>query len=172
MTNETVETWKSDKKRSYDDAAGRGYTYQDQQTEEEMVKFHVDDFDILHNVAEEKGFGTFRGNLSVRKPPEEKPFMMFGKDESVYSQHHLKSKQWVGPLGQWALFPKTDGFSLMISAIQSCETGFGVHISCTLLEEINEVRRGTNYVDVDAAMAIHGQHGKKDLKESPFFSEI
>ncbi|KAI2498015.1 hypothetical protein MHU86_16452 [Fragilaria crotonensis] len=94
--------------------------------------------------------------------------MLFGQDESVYSQYHLKSKQWVGPLGQRALLPKTDGLSLMISAIQSRETGFGVHISRIQLEEINEVRRGTNYVDVDAAMAIHGQCGKRDLKESPF----
>ncbi|KAI2500715.1 hypothetical protein MHU86_13743 [Fragilaria crotonensis] len=167
VTKETVEKWKSEKKISYDDDARRGYTYQDQQTGEEMVEFHVNDFDMLHDVvAEEMGFGTFGGNLSVRKPPEEKPLMLFGQDKSVYSQYHLKSKQWVGPLGQRALLPKTDGLSLMISAIQSRETGFGVHIS--QLEEINEVRRGTNYVDVDAAMAIHGQCGIRDLKESPF----
>jgi hypothetical protein len=38
------------------------------------------------------------------------------------------------------------------------------------LDEINESRSGKNYVDVDAAMAIHGQATKKDLKNSPFLS--
>jgi hypothetical protein len=36
------------------------------------------------------------------------------------------------------------------------------------MEEINESRRGKNYVDLDAAIAVHGQVGKKDLKQSPF----
>ncbi|KAI2496293.1 hypothetical protein MHU86_18205 [Fragilaria crotonensis] len=66
------------------------------------------------------------------------------------------------------LLPKTDGLSLMISAFQSRETGFGVQISRVQLEEINEARRGKTYVDVDAAVAIHGQASKKDLKRSPF----
>ena len=150
VTKENVEKWKSEKKISYhDNDAGRGYTYQDLQTGEEMVKFHVNNFDMLHDVAEEKGFCTFGGNLSVRKPPEEKPVMMFGQDESVYSQFHLKSTQWVGPLGQRTLLPKTDGLSLMTSAIQSRETGSGVHISRIQLDKMNEVRRGTNNVNVD-----------------------
>jgi hypothetical protein len=36
------------------------------------------------------------------------------------------------------------------------------------MEEINESRRGKNYVDLDAAIDVHGQVGKKDLKQSPF----
>ncbi|KAI2497793.1 hypothetical protein MHU86_16679 [Fragilaria crotonensis] len=36
------------------------------------------------------------------------------------------------------------------------------------MEEINETRRGHNYVDLDAAIAVHGQVSKKDLEESPF----
>ena len=36
------------------------------------------------------------------------------------------------------------------------------------MEEIYESRRGKTYVDVDAAMAIHGHAAKKDLKQSPF----
>ena len=42
------------------------------------------------------------------------------------------------------------------------------NISEIQFDEINEARRGRNYVDVDAAMAIHGQATKKDLKHSPF----
>ena len=36
------------------------------------------------------------------------------------------------------------------------------------MEEINEARRGKTYVDVNAAVAIHGQASKQDLKQSPF----
>ena len=56
----------------------------------------------------------------------------------------------------------------MVSALQSRETGFGVNISEIQFDEINEARRGRNFIDVDAAMAIHGQATKKDLKHSPF----
>jgi hypothetical protein len=36
------------------------------------------------------------------------------------------------------------------------------------LDEINYARRDQTYIDVDAALAIHGQALKKDLKQSPF----
>jgi hypothetical protein len=107
----------------------RGYNSRSANTNEEMVEFHVDDFDLLHEHAEASGFGAFGGNLSVRKPPKTKPLMIFGQDESVYSQFLLGNRQWVGPQGQRPLLPKTDGLSLMVSALQSRETGFGVHIS-------------------------------------------
>jgi hypothetical protein len=64
-----------------------------------MVEFHVDDLDLLHEYAEELGFGAFGGNLSVRKPPDTKPLMIFGQDESVYSHFLLGNRQWVGPEG-------------------------------------------------------------------------
>jgi hypothetical protein len=171
VTKETVEKWKSENKISEDDA-GRGYTYyQDQHSGvpgDEMVEFHVDDYDMLDCIAEEMGFGMFGGNLSVRKPPDVKPIMIFGQDESVFNQFLLKSRQWVGPQGQRPLLPKTDGLSLMLSAFQSRETGFGVHISRAQLDEINDTRRGHIYVDVDATIAVHGQAVKKELKELPF----
>ena len=95
-----------------------------------MIEFHVDDLDLLHEYAATTlGFGSFGGNLSVRKPQGVKPLMIFGQDESVYSQFLLGNRQWVGPEGQRTLLPKTDGLSLMISAFQSRETGFGVQIS-------------------------------------------
>jgi hypothetical protein len=44
-----------------------------------------------------------------------------------------------------------------------------VRIRQLQLDEINDTRRGQTYDDhVDAALAIHGQALKKDLKESPF----
>ena len=52
----------------------------------------------------------------------------------------------------------------MLSAFQSQEIGFGLNLGRMQLDEINKSRRGKNYVDVDAAMAIHGQATEKDLK--------
>jgi hypothetical protein len=165
VTKETVETWLAEKKMSDDDTRGYHYTSTDNV---EMVEYHVDDCDLLFDLAEDMGFGAFGGNLSVRKPPDAKPLMIFGQDESVFNQFLLSNQQWVGPQGQRPLLPKTDGISFMVSALQSRETGFGVHISEIQFDEINEARRGRNYVDVDAAIAIHGQATKKDLKHSPF----
>ena len=56
----------------------------------------------------------------------------------------------------------------MLSAFQSRETGFGLKLSSIQIGEINETRRNKNYVDVDAAIAIHQQAMKKDLKDSAF----
>jgi hypothetical protein len=165
VTKEAVEKWKAEKRIPEDDT--RGYHYHSEDNVD-LVEFHVDDYDLLYDVADEFGFGTFGGNLSVRKPPDVKPLMIFGQDESVFSQFLLGSRQWVGPQGQRPLLPKTNGLSLMVSALQSRETGFGVSISRMQFDEINEARHGQNYVDVDAAMAIHGHATKNDLKDSPF----
>jgi hypothetical protein len=167
VTKETVEQWKSEKKISDNGGLHNGFAYLDN-SGTEMIEFHVDDYDFLPLVAEEMGFGLYGGNLSVRMPPRSKPLMIFGQDESVFAQFLLKSKQWVSPFGQRALLPKTDGMSLMISAFQSRETGFGLTINPMQMEEINETRRGKNYVDLDAALAVNGQVQKKDLKQSPF----
>jgi hypothetical protein len=75
-----------------------------------MVEFHVDDFDLLHQDAEASGFGAFGGNLSVQKPPNtSKPLMIFGQDESVYSQFLvLGNQQWVGPQARSTPTPSKD----------------------------------------------------------------
>jgi hypothetical protein len=162
VTKETAEKWKREKKSSEFNNSAKGYSYLSDNNIE-MVEFHVDDHSFLHDVANEMGYGLMGGNLSVRKPElPSKPLMIFGQDESVLNQFLLGNRQWVGPEGQRALLPKTDG--LMKSAFQSRETGFGMNLSRMQLDEINESRRGKNYVDVDAAMAIHGQATKKTSK--------
>ncbi len=134
-----------------------------------MVEFHVDNHSFLHSIANEMGYGLMGGNLRVRKPElPSKPLMIFGQDESVFNQFLLGNRQWVGPDGQRALLPKTDGLSLMILAFRLRETGFGLNLSRMQLDEVNKSQYGKNYVDVDAAMAIHGQATKKDLKNSPY----
>ena len=83
-----------------------------------MAEFHVNDYEFLHSVANEMGFGAFRGNLSVCKHPGTKPLMIVGQDESVFNQFLLKARQWVRPDGWRALLPKADGLSLLLSALQ------------------------------------------------------
>ena len=167
VPKETVEKWKSEKTlpREFNENV-KGFSYQSDGVE--MIEFHVDDQDFLHEVADELGHGIMGGNVSMRRPPDTKPLMVFGQDECVFNQFLLSGKQWVGAEGQRALLPKTEGMSLMLSAFQSRETGFGMKLSALQLDEINEMRRGKNYVDIDAAIAVNGQATKKDLKESPF----
>jgi len=167
VTKETVEGWRREKKKSEFNENAKGYTYRSENGVE-MIEFHVDDHDFLHGLAIEMGYGLYGGNLSVRRPPGSKPLMLFGQDESVFNQFLLGNRQWVGPAGQRALLPKTDGLGIMLSAFQSRETGFGLNLSATQLSEINETRRGKSYVDADAAIAINGQAMKKDLLNSPF----
>jgi hypothetical protein len=139
VTKATVEKSKSEKRMS--DNENHGYQYHSTNNVK-MVEFHVDNYDLLYDVAEEMGVGAFGGNLSVRKPPDTKPLMIFVQDKSVYNQFLLGNHQWVRPQGQHPLLPKTDGLSFMVSALQSHETGFGVNISEIQLDEINEARRG------------------------------
>ena len=168
MTKETVEQWKHKRLPSNLNAVANRNSYLSDDGIE-MVEFHVDDLEFLHDVAKEMGCSLMGGDLSVRKPESpSKPLMIFGQDESVFNQYLLGNRQWVGPEGQRALLPKTDGLGLMLSAFQSRETGFGLKLSSIQIGEINETRRNKNYVDVDAAIAINGQAMKKDLKDSPF----
>ena len=76
MTKDTVEQWKREKKILENDTHGYHYLSADNV---QMVEFHVDDYDLLHDLAEEMGFGTFGGNLSMRKPPDTKPLMILVK---------------------------------------------------------------------------------------------
>ncbi len=121
MTKETVEQWKHERLPSNLNANAKGYSYLSDDGIE-MVEFHVDDHDFLHDVAKEMGYGLMGGALSVRKPESpSKPLMIFGQDKSVFNQYLLGNRQWVGPEGQRALLPKTDGLGLMLSAFQSRE---------------------------------------------------
>ena len=163
-----MKRWKLDNRIPDDNIAHQGYTFRNP-AGIEMVKFFLDNYDFLHSLADKMGFGLLGGNLSICKPQHQKPLMIFGQDESVFNQFLLKPKQWVAPQGQRAILPKTEGMSLMLSAFQSRESGFGEKVSYIQLEEINEVRRGQNYVDLNAALAVYGQVAKKDLLEESTF---
>jgi hypothetical protein len=85
----------------------------------EMVEFHVDSHEKLHELANKKY--KFGGCVSVRRPPGKKECIIFGQDESVFNQYMFNSKQWVDSNGHRAILPKSTGAGKMISAIQSRE---------------------------------------------------
>ncbi|KAL7528778.1 hypothetical protein ACHAXR_003942, partial [Thalassiosira sp. AJA248-18] len=146
----------------------KGYTYKHPDTGIDMVELHVDDHPRLQEIANDVN-PEFGGSVSVRMPQGAKPVVVFGQDESVYSQNAFNGEQWVGPSGERSLHPKNDGMQKMISALISRVTGFGMKISNEQMKRINEKReRDIYYFDKEAATAVLNTAKKKKLTESPF----
>ena len=144
--------------------SGEGYEYVDENNKP-FIEFHIDDHPSF---CEYKDVHPFGGNLSIRKPAESKPLIIFGQDEAIYKQFSFRSKCWIGPSGETPLMPKTDGQGLMVSAFTSREFGFGYDLNETQLKIVNDYRRNKFYCDEKAATAKHGKIEKEDLKISPF----
>ena len=94
--------------------------------------------------------------------------MIIGQDECVFSQFLLSSKMWTGPNSEAPLLPKSEGESCMISAMQSCDFGFGLKVSDEQLSLINANWHQQNYIDTVAAIKVFGNIKKEPLSESPF----
>ena len=133
-----------------------------------MYEFHVDDAECLQAMTNEKY--VFGGQTRKFLNPSQKPVVIFGQDECIFQQYLFRKKQWVGPNGERALLPKSDGYGIMVSAFQSREFGFGMDMSDSELEAVNiKKRRGNQrYADEEASQAVHGSIEKQDLKHSPF----
>ena len=56
----------------------------------------------------------------------------------------------------------------MLSAFQSYMFGYGMAIPDNVLQRINELRDGEEYVDTCAASELYGNTMKKPLQSSPF----
>lgn len=85
-------------------------------------EFHVDDHSTLQDVG--ATLHDFGGNLSVRRPPQDKPIISMGQDECIFKQYAHTPKSWLSPEGKRALIPKDDGMGVMISAFVTREWGF------------------------------------------------
>ena len=131
-------------------------------------EFHVDSHQHFQDKCNTET--EFGGYLSVRKPPNSKPIIMIGQDECTYKQYLMTKKQWFLPGGISELNPKTNGDGIMYSAFVSREFGFGHPLSQAQLERINEYRRGTKYLDEDAAQNVSRFHNayKTPLTTSHF----
>ena len=130
-----------------------------------FVEFHVDDSPAFEDFILNTKFG---GNISVRKPPDVKPLLMFGQDECIFKQFSFTKKSWRGSDDKVPLIPKDDGIGIMISAFASREFGYGFDISMEQMTEINNFRNGKEYSDKVAATNKLGSAKKPVLTKSPF----
>jgi hypothetical protein len=158
-----------------------GHHYFDIISNESRVEFHVDYWRSclarLKASEETLPHREIEARTSIRKPTSVRPLMIIGQDESVFSQYLMSSKQWIGPRGQVALLPKSEGDGYMLSAFVSREFGFGRQMTEDELAEVNMRRQTTalgsgTYRDTIAAMEILGTMRKPTLKESPFVKSL
>jgi hypothetical protein len=104
-----------------------GYHYENEDGDE-YIKFHVDTNEFIHEEASRRF--EFGGTTSIRVKGEVfRPIIIFGQDESAFHQYLLKSKNWRGPKGETVLLPKSNGIAVVVSAIISRDTGFGLQLA-------------------------------------------
>jgi hypothetical protein len=70
------------------------------------------------------------------------------------------------------ILPKDDGYGIMISAMASCEFGFGMNLTDEQLRIVNEGRLRQKYSNNVAATSIYGNANKSNLTSSPFVFEF
>ena len=147
--------------------SGVGYEYEKDGTT--YIEFHVDDHPSF---TERDDLHPFGGNVSVSKPSDAKPLLIFGQDKCIFKQFALCNKTWVGPNGKTPLVPKSDGQGLMVSAFVSREYGFGWDLTKSQLKLVNKYREKQTYCDEKAALEKLGKIEKDKLKTSPFKRQI
>jgi len=96
---------------------------------ETMREYHIDTY---HK------FRCMTPTMSVRCPPNSRPVMIVGQDESCFKQYSFSKRCWVGPGGEMKLLPKTDGYTQMVSAFCSRTFGFGLILNEEELKQLNE----------------------------------
>jgi hypothetical protein len=95
-------------------------------------------------------------SIRVVKDEEFQPIMIiFGQDKSAFHQFLLKSKNLTGPKGACTLLPKSDSIAVMVSAIISCDTWFGLQLDSTklFLDEQFSLQ-GKKYTNKPASMDV------------------
>ena len=126
-----------------------------------MREYHIDLHTHLYLLVQNERMG---GDLSVCKLIERRPSIIIGQDESVFKQYSFSSKSWQGVSGERTLLPKSDGYSLMVSAFCSRVFGLGLHVNSQQLEEINKRRSEgdtAHYLNKESANEIYGTTLKK-----------
>jgi len=110
-----------------------------------MCEYHIDAVPDDDNVKENNGSNVlekliaagYAPTMSIQSSPNDRPLMIVGQDECVFSQFLLRSKMWVGPDKEGPLLPKSDGEGRMLSAMQSRDFGFGLPMNASLLAQVN-----------------------------------
>ena len=132
-----------------------------------MREYHIDTHKALFAFVSDST-SHFGGNLSVRIDGR-RPVLLVGQDESTFHQYTFSKKSWKGPNGSNFLIPKSEGDIYMVSGYQAREFGLGLgsKLTPTIIGQINNARRNTNYISAEDAILINGNATKKDLKDDP-----
>ena len=125
-----------------------------------MVEYHVDDSILFQDRLNHTKFG---GNLSVRKPPNVKPLIMFGQDECIFKQNTFSKKAWTNHEGVMSLIPKDEGAGVMIPAFVSRELEYGTVMPEDKFNKVNKYRHKKSYSDKISATNRAGNANKKRL---------
>jgi len=157
---------------------GAGYSYIENDTA--MCEYHVDVIPDDDHCKENNGRNIladliadgYVATKSIRSNPNDRPLMIIGQDECVFSQFLLRSKMWTGPNKEAPLLPKSEGDGRMLSGMQSRDFGFGLPMNADQLAQVNVVRANQRYVDTAAAMEVYRRLDKQPLTTSPFLRRI
>jgi len=86
---------------------------------------------------------------------------------------NVNNGAWVRLNSKTCIIPKDDRLGIMISAFYSQEFSFGLNLSNKQCNQINEVWKGQQYVDIRAAIEMkkNAQQLKLDLTEFPFIKK-
>ena len=148
-----------------DKILSNGHTYDDPDSGDKTIGFHVDDYEFLQQQANEK-YGEFGGAISVHITQGENP-IIFWVNMKLLKKFIFNGSMWIGPDGERAMLPKINSLGVMVSVLQSRETGFGIEISDAMMKLINERRAGKRYFDKLSAQYFHNTTEKAPLTESP-----
>ena len=80
----------------------------------------------------------YGGDLSDDFPKGMRPLLIIGQDESVFHQFSYSSRSWRAPKGEAHLLPKSNSYSIMVSAFISNAFGFAF---CPTDHEINQLNK-------------------------------
>ena len=70
--------------------SGDGYEYENEENKL-FIRFHVNDYPNFEDVCNLHPFG---GNISVRKPKNQKPLIIIGKDKCIYKQFSFSATKY------------------------------------------------------------------------------
>ena len=144
------------------------YKYKDG-NRDTCIKFHVDDGNHLTKMGSKTPFG---GYLSVCKPKDEKPLIIFGQDECIYKQFIFCNKCRMRPKGESQLTPKDEGEDLIVSGFVSREYEFDWKLIEQQLQKVNNLRKDKEYIDKEASISKFGKSVKSNLNSSPFIHDL
>ena len=152
LTNEDVEQLENDETDPI--LPGLGYRVSDTHAE-----YHIDCHPKL---------ASKEPSYSARMPPNVRPMIICGQDESCYQQNSYPNKCWINSNGGGKLLPKSDGSTIMVSGICSRDFGLGVRLTQDQFDEVNLNRTSADsefrhYVSETAALEVYGTTEKQLL---------